>query len=78
MRQADDFVGFIQSREASGGNSFSHAASMDQFQSIEVMTKKRGDRFPMGTGVFGALNECAGRNGNDCKVITRFCSGATG
>ncbi len=25
-----------------------------------------------------ALNECAGRNGNDCKVITRFCSGATG
>jgi serine/threonine-protein kinase len=25
-----------------------------------------------------ALNECAGRNGNDCKVVTRFCSGATG
>ena len=25
-----------------------------------------------------ALNECAGRNGNDCKIVTRFCSGATG
>lgn len=25
-----------------------------------------------------ALNECAGRNGTDCKIVTRFCSGATG
>jgi serine/threonine-protein kinase len=25
-----------------------------------------------------ALNECAGRNGTECKVVTRFCSGATG
>jgi serine/threonine-protein kinase len=25
-----------------------------------------------------ALNECAARNGDDCKVVTKFCSGATG
>jgi serine/threonine-protein kinase len=25
-----------------------------------------------------ALNECAARGGNDCKVVTSFCSGATG
>jgi serine/threonine-protein kinase len=25
-----------------------------------------------------ALNECAARGGGDCKVITSFCSGATG
>jgi len=25
-----------------------------------------------------ALNECAARNGNDCKIITQFCSGTTG
>ncbi len=25
-----------------------------------------------------ALNECAARDGNDCKIVTRFCSGVTG
>lgn len=25
-----------------------------------------------------ALNECASRNGGDCKIVTSFCSGATG
>ncbi len=25
-----------------------------------------------------ALNECAARNGDDCKIVTSFCSGATG
>jgi len=25
-----------------------------------------------------ALNECASRNGGDCKIVTRFCSGTTG
>lgn len=25
-----------------------------------------------------ALNECAARGGGDCKIITQFCSGATG